>query len=247
MKDFNYFQPTEIRFGWGRLKEVGEVVAKYGKRCLLVTVPSFPALEPVFEKVKTLLKDTGVEVAHFDGVIPNPTTENVTAGTKVAEDHKADVVLGVGGGSSMDTAKAIAVEATHDGSCWDYIFSSETQPTEKTLPIITVTTTAGTGSHVTQVSVVTNPAEKYKSALYNPIIYPKVGLVDPQLTLTVPEHVTASTGFDVLCHPICLLKKLSDLWLSICLQQLKMAQTKKRGLQWPGLTRWLVCVLQMLV
>ncbi|MHC4790100.1 MAG: iron-containing alcohol dehydrogenase [Planctomycetota bacterium] len=200
MKDFNYFQPTEIRFGWGRLKEVGEVVAKYGKRCLLVTVPSFPALEPVFEKVKTLLKDTGVEVAHFDGVIPNPTTENVTAGTKVAEDHKADVVLGVGGGSSMDTAKAIAVEATHDGSCWDYIFSSETQPTEKTLPIITVTTTAGTGSHVTQVSVVTNPAEKYKSALYNPIIYPKVGLVDPQLTLTVPEHVTASTGFDVLCH-----------------------------------------------
>ncbi|MHC4457557.1 MAG: iron-containing alcohol dehydrogenase [Planctomycetota bacterium] len=197
MKDFNYFQPTEIRFGWGRLKEVGEVVAKYGKRCLLVTVPSFPALEPVFEKVKTLLKDTGVEVAHFDGVIPNPTTENVTAGTKVAEDHKADVVLGVGGGSSMDTAKAIAVEATHDGSCWDYIFSSETQPTEKTLPIITVTTTAGTGSHVTQVSVVTNPAEKYKSALYNPIIYPKVGLVDPQLTL---EHVTASTGFDVLCH-----------------------------------------------
>lgn len=200
MKDFNYFQPTEIRFGWGRLKEVGEVVAKYGKRCLLVTVPSFPALEPVFEKVKTLLKDAGVEVAHFDGVIPNPTTENVTAGTKVAKDHKADVVLGVGGGSSMDTAKAIAVEATHDGTCWDYIFSSETQPTEKTLPIITVTTTAGTGSHVTQVSVVTNTAEKYKSALYNPIIYPKVGLVDPQLTLTVPEHVTASTGFDVLCH-----------------------------------------------
>jgi alcohol dehydrogenase class IV len=200
MKDFNNFQPTEIRFGWGRLKEVGEVVAKYGKRCLLVTVPSFPALEPIFEKVKTLLKDAGVEVEHFDGVIPNPTTENVTAGTKVAKDHKADVVLGVGGGSSMDTAKAIAVEATHDGTCWDYIFSSETQPTEKTLPIITVTTTAGTGSQVTQVAVVTNTAEKYKSALYNPIIYPKVGLVDPQLTLTVPEHVTASTGFDVLCH-----------------------------------------------
>lgn len=199
MKNFNYYQPTEIRFGWGRVKEVGEVAAKYGKRCLLVTVPVFPALEPVFEKVKTSLKNAGVEVAHFDGVIPNPTTDSITAGAKVAKAHNADVVLGVGGGSSMDTAKAIAVEATHKGTCWDYLFF-KTPPTEKTLPIIAVTTTSGTGSQVTQVAVVTNPAEKCKSAIYNPIIYPRVSIVDPELMLTVPEHVTASTGFDVFCH-----------------------------------------------
>ncbi len=200
MKNFNYYQPTEIRFGAGRLSEVGEVAAKFGKRCLLVTVPVFAAIEPVVEKVKASLTDTGVKVAHFDGVIPNPTTESITAGAKAAKAHKADVVLGLGGGSSMDSAKAIAVEATHKGTCWDYLWFSKTQPTEKTLPIVAVTTTSGTGSQVTQVAVVTNSEKRDKSAIYNPIVYPRVSIVDPELMLTVPEHVTASTGFDVFCH-----------------------------------------------
>jgi alcohol dehydrogenase class IV len=200
MKNFNYYQPTEIRFGCGRISEVGEAVARFGKRCLLVTVPAFAALEPVFEKVKASLKDTGVEVAHFDGVVPNPTTESITAGADAAKAHKADVVLGLGGGSSMDSAKAIAVEATHKGTCWDYLWFSKTQPTEKTPPVIAITTTSGTGSQVTQVAVVTNSEKRDKSAIYNPIVYPRVSIVDPQLMLTVPEHVTASTGFDVFTH-----------------------------------------------
>lgn len=100
----------------------------------------------------------------------------------------------------MDTAKAIAVEATHPGTAWDYLWFRDTQPTEKTLPIIAVTTTSGTGSQFTQVAVVTNPAEKNKSAIYNNHVYAKVGIVDPELMVTVPPHVTASTGFDVLCH-----------------------------------------------
>jgi len=140
MKNFNYYQPTEIRFGCGRLYEVGEVVAKFGKRCLLVTVPPFPAIEPTYDKVKASLKTAGVEVSYFDGVVPNPTTESITAGAEMAKAHKADVILGLGGGSSMDSAKAIAVEATHKGTCWDYLWFSKTQPTEKTLPVITVTT-----------------------------------------------------------------------------------------------------------
>jgi alcohol dehydrogenase class IV len=200
MKDFNYYQPTEIRFGQGRLNEIGEIVAKYGERCLLVTVAPFPALEPVFEKTKDLLKEAGVDVAHFDGVIPNPTTESITAGADMAKKHNADVVLGLGGGSSMDSAKAIAVEASHDGTCWDYLWFRDTQPTESTSPVIAVTTTSGTGSQVTQVAVVTNPAEQCKSAIYNPIVYPKVAVVDPELMLTVPEHITASTGFDIFTH-----------------------------------------------
>ncbi len=199
MKDFNYFQPTNIQFGCGRINQIGEIVAKYGKRCLLVTVEPFPAFEPVFEKVKASLKAAGVDVAHFTGAVPNPTTASITAGANLAVEHKSDVVLGVGGGSSMDTAKAIAVEATHEGSCWDYLFY-KTEPTEKTLPVIAVSTTSGTGSQVTQVAVVTNPAEKDKSALYHPIIYPKVAVVDPELMATLPEHITASTGFDAFCH-----------------------------------------------
>src|SRR4030042_1000603 len=144
MKPFSYHQPTEIRFGRGRLKEVPASVASLGGRCLLVTVP--------------------------------------------------------GGGWSMDTAKAIAVEATHPGTAWDYLFFREKQPTDKTLPVVAVTTTSGTGSHVTQVAVVTNPGEKNKSALYHSLLYPRTSIVDPDLMLTVPARVTSATGFDVFAH-----------------------------------------------
>lgn len=200
MKDINYFQPTEICYGCGRINEVGEIVARFGKRCVLVTVPEFDAFAPLFAKVKKSLEDAGVAVAHFDGVIPNPTTESIAAGAEVALAHRADVMLGLGGGSSMDSAKAIAVEATHEGGCWDYRYCSDTQPTEKTLPVVAVTTTSGTGSQVTQVAVMTNTANRDKSAIYNSICFPKVAIVDPELMLTLPEHVTASTGFDVFCH-----------------------------------------------
>ncbi len=200
MKKFNYYQPTDIKFGRGRIEEAGQVVSHWGKRCLLVTVAVFPEFEPLFAKVKASLEESGVVAAHFDGVIPNPTTDVVSAGARMASEHRADVILGLGGGSSMDTAKAIAVEATHDGTSWDYLFYRETQPTEKTLPVVAATTTSGTGSQVTQVAVVTNPDEKDKSALYHPLLYPKASIVDPELMLTVPEHITASTGFDVFAH-----------------------------------------------
>ena len=200
MKPFTYFQPTEIRFGAGRVADTGEAAARFGRRCLIVTVPVYPALAAALKKIRTSLQDAGLAVAHFDGVIPNPTTDVIAAGARLAREFKADVVLGLGGGSSLDAAKAIAVEATHEGSCWDYLFFKPSQPTEKTLPVVAVTTTSGTGSQVTQVAVVTNPREKNKSALYHPRIYPRVGIVDPELMVTAPKHVTATTGFDVLAH-----------------------------------------------
>jgi len=201
MKAFEYFQPTRIVFGAGRISEVGGLVAEFGKRCLLATVDEekFAPLKPTFDKAKASLAEAGVEVAHFQGVIPNPTTDSITEGARMAEEFKADVVLGVGGGSSMDTAKAIAVEATHEGSAWDYLFY-KTPPTEKTLPIVAVSTTSGTGSQVTQVAVMTHTETRDKSAIFDPIVYPKVAVVDPELMLTVPTKVTASTGFDVFCH-----------------------------------------------
>ena len=199
MKPFDYFQPTEIRFGRGRVAEVGEAVSQCGGRCLVVTEGNVEALEPVFQKVRTSLEEAGVAVARFDGVIPNPTTDTITAGAEAAKAHRADVVLGLGGGSSMDSAKAIAVEATHEGTSWDYLFYKE-PPTEKTLPVIAVTTTSGTGSQVTQVAVVTHTETRDKSAIFDPIVYPKVAIVDPELMVTLPERVTAMTGFDVFCH-----------------------------------------------
>lgn len=199
MREFNYFQPTEIRFGRARIEEVGEVVSKYGKKCLLVTVKPFPAMQGLFEKIKALCREAGVEVYHFDGVVPNPTTDSVNPGTEMAIQNSVDVVLGVGGGSSMDTAKAIAVGATHEGEAWDYLYFKK-DPTEKTLPIIAVSTTSGTGSQVTQVAVMSETATHTKSAIYHPNVYARVAIVDPELMLTVPRNVTASTGFDVFTH-----------------------------------------------
>jgi len=200
MRKFDYFQPTEIRFGCGRVNEIGTAAVRFGQRCLLVTVPSFPAVGLLYEKVKDFLLAEGIKVAHFDKVAPNPTTDIVSEGAAMARDFKADVVLGLGGGSSLDTAKAIAVEARHAGSAWDYLYFRDTQPSAETLPILTIPTTSGTGSHVTQVAVITRTQEKNKSAIFHPVIYPKVSIVDPELVRTVPDHITAATGFDVLTH-----------------------------------------------
>ncbi|MCJ7586217.1 MAG: iron-containing alcohol dehydrogenase [Anaerolineales bacterium] len=200
MEAFNYYQPTEIRFGRGRIQEIGEMVSRFGKRCLLVTVLNTGFISLLLDSIQKRLEEAGVEAAHFDGVVPNPTTEIVTVGAKMAKDFRAEVILGVGGGSSMDTAKAIAVEATHPGTAWDYLYFKETQPTHKTLPVIAVTTTSGTGSQVTQVAVMTHTALKTKSAIFHPIIFPRVCIVDPDLMLSASAHLTASTGFDVFCH-----------------------------------------------
>ncbi len=199
MYDFNYYQPTEIRFGRGKVNEVGDAVKRFGTKCLIVTTPEFPEIAPLYARIKKILTEAGVKWAHFDQVQPNPTTENITAGADMAKDLGAEVMLGVGGGSSMDSAKAIAVEATHEGTAWDYLFF-KTPPTDKTLPIVAVTTTSGTGAHVTQVAVMTETKSRTKSAIYNSIVFPRVSIVDPELMVTVPEHVTASTGWDVFCH-----------------------------------------------
>ena len=200
LRSFSYYQPTRIHFGFGKLEEVGRIVSRYGKRALLVTVPPFPALEPVFEKTKSLLRKSGVEVAHFDQVIPNPTTESISWGAEMARDFHADVVVGLGGGSSIDTAKAIALEVTHEGTAWEYRLFGERKVTREILPIIAIPTTSGTGSQVTAVSVLTNPKERFKSAIVDPLLFPKEAIVDPDLVMTLPQHLTASTGFDAFAH-----------------------------------------------
>ncbi len=175
---------------------------EFGSRVLLVTSDSSsPELKMQYEKVIELLTLKGISVAHFDGVRPNPTTDMVREGAELARVSGAKVIIGYGGGSSMDAAKAISVEATHDGSCWDYLFYKTPQPDPgKLIPVITVTTTSGTGAHITQIAVITNSNERDKSALYNASLFPKVSIIDPELMVSVPAVVTANTGFDVFCH-----------------------------------------------
>ncbi len=200
MRNFNFYEPTRIMFGWERVSEIGKTISRIGKKCLLVTVKPFPAMAPIFEKVKNSCSEVGVEVVHFDGVIPNPTAKSINLGSEIASNNKVDVVLGIGGGSSIDTAKAIAVGATHEGDVWDYRLGQKRIESKKVLPIVVVPTTAGTGAEVTNMAVIKNSDEKFKSALANWAIVPRVSIVDPELTLTVPPHITASTGFDTFCH-----------------------------------------------
>ena len=199
MKHFDYFAPTEIIFGAGRVTEAGALAARYGKKAMLVTVPEFPAVAELYAKVKKSLADAGVACVHYDGVIPNPTTELVTRGAELAKAEGVDVVIGLGGGSSMDTAKAIAVEATHPGTAWDYNCHTA-GPTEQTLPILAISTTAGTGSQTTPCAVITKTSAKDKSAIWNKNIFPRAAIVDPEVTLSLPASVTAQTGFDAFCH-----------------------------------------------
>ena len=199
MKSFNYFAPTEIVFGCGRVNEIDSYTARYGHRALLVTGSHSKSVAALVERVVSKLNDAGIETAHFNGVIPNPTTDIVTKGAELAKKLSAKVVIGIGGGSSMDAAKAIAVEATHPGTAWDYLHYTS-GPTEKTLPIITIGTTAGTGSQTTPCSVITKTEDKDKSAIWHKNIFPRVAIVDPETTLSMPPDVTAQTGFDAFCH-----------------------------------------------
>jgi alcohol dehydrogenase class IV len=201
LKAFEYQHAGEIIFGNGRISEVGSLVSRYGRRCLVVSGPKAGALRDLYPIVGDLLEHLGLDWEHFDGVMPNPTVDLISTGAKLAKKFKADVVLGIGGGSSLDAAKAIAVEATHEGSSWDYLFFKQ-EPSSKTLPVIAVGTTSGSGSQATQVAVITDTASRDKSALSNDHLIPRAAIVDPQLTLSVPSIVTAATGFDVLCHAL---------------------------------------------
>jgi len=199
MKNFTYFAPTQIIFGNGRVAEVGAAAAQYGQKALLVTMPVIEVMAPLYQRVKDSLAAAGVACVHFDGVAPNPTTDMVTKGAAIAREHAVDVVIGLGGGSAMDTAKAIAVEATHPGTAWDYNCHTA-GPGKQTLPIIAVGTTAGTGSQTTPCAVITKTDDKDKSAIWHPHIFPRVAIVDPEITATMPVSVTAQTGFDAFCH-----------------------------------------------
>jgi alcohol dehydrogenase class IV len=199
LKAFEYQHGGEIIFGNGRISEVGSLVSRYGRRCLIVSGPKKGALRDLYPIVGDLLEHLGLDWEHFDGVLPNPTVDLISSGAKLAKKFNADVILGIGGGSSLDAAKAIAVEATHEGTSWDYLFFKQ-KPSSKTLPVVAVGTTSGSGSQATQVAVITDTASRNKSALANAYLIPRIAIVDPQLTLSVPPMVTATTGFDVFCH-----------------------------------------------
>lgn len=196
---FVFHMPTQVVFGRGCVRSIGEHVAPLGTRAVLVTMPELP----MADSVRADLEAAGIETTVFTQVKPNPIVPMVDEGARVAREVRAQVVIGLGGGSAMDTAKGIAVGATHDGSVWEYVldYAGETrEPTPATLPIVAIPTTAGTGAEVSGVAVLGNPNTKQKGPIRNGFIFPRIALVDPELTFTMPPRLTASSGFDAFTH-----------------------------------------------
>ncbi|MGC9318570.1 MAG: iron-containing alcohol dehydrogenase [Armatimonadota bacterium] len=201
MQSFDFFNSVRLLFGTGQLQRLGDCAAQYGRRAMLVTGRSSARETGVLDRAMHRLDEAGVEVTLFDRVMPNPTDEIVEEGGELAREVGADVVIGLGGGSPMDAAKGIAVAATDDRPVSEFLTPPDkAQPTDATLPLICVTTTSGTSSELTPYAVITVRDLTMKSSIGGDHIYPRVAIVDPELTLTCPPSVTANTGADVLAH-----------------------------------------------
>lgn len=200
MESWNFYMPTRIRFGWGRLPEIRQVVDELGgKRVFLVTGKRFAKEYGLLEKINEHLRGLFLEV--YPQIEENPTVETVDRGTNRCKEAQCDLVIGLGGGSALDAGKAIAMLQRNPGSIREYL-DQERVCSTKGLPFIAIPTTSGTGSEVTPFTVITHKEKRAKPAIAPPQNFPDVALVDPELTLTMPFQVAASTGLDALCQAI---------------------------------------------
>jgi alcohol dehydrogenase class IV len=199
----NWNYPTSIRFGAGRIKELAEACKAVGlKRPLLVTDPGLARLNMISDAMVSLRK-AGIDVALFSEVKPNPVAANVEAGVRVLRNAKNDGVIAWGGGSGLDTGKAIAFMAGQTRPMWDFEdigdWWTRANPAG-ILPVIAVPTTAGTGSETGRASVITDPLTKTKKVIFHPKMMPQVVIADPELTVGLPPGLTAGTGMDAFIH-----------------------------------------------
>ena len=205
MKAFTAYIPTRLLFGAGKLKEL-HLQKMPGKRALLVLSRGKSAKESgALKRAEEELAAAGVSYALFDEIEANPLKDTVMRGAACARREGCDFILALGGGSVMDASKAIAAMATNAGDVWDYISggTGKGKTLEKDpLPLIAVTTTAGTGSEVDAWGVISNPETNEKIGFGgDDRLFPVLAVVDPQLMLTVPPQSTAYQGFDALFHP----------------------------------------------
>ena len=200
--NFEFYNPTRLVFGAGTFSKLGEEVSEHGKKALIVTGGGSVKRSGVFDRAVASLKNAGVSVAEFSGVEPNPRITTVRRGAQIARDEGCDVIVALGGGSTMDASKVIAAAVLYDGDPWDLIGHGQKNwviPTQA-LPIITAPTLAATGSEMNCGAVISNDETKVKSFVQTDSLFPKVALVDPELTLSVPKDQTAYGVCDIITH-----------------------------------------------
>ncbi len=193
-----YHLPVHVIFGRGRVAEVGKRASVYGQRALLVTGAHSIRRSGLLNRIMEYLKKAGMTVELFDRVEQNPLTTMAEEGAILAKNTGCQVVIGVGGGSIMDCAKAIAFLVKNEGDVNDYIYGREQGGLA--LPIILVPTTCGTGSEGNGFAVLTNKENGDKKSLRSNVIVPKTSIVDSELMETMPKQVLSSVGFDAFCH-----------------------------------------------
>ncbi len=201
--NFQYFMPSRIVFGSGSLNQLA-TLALPGKKALIV-ISSGKSMKNngYLDRVRELLKENSTDSVVFDKIQPNPTLKHVMEGAELARSRGCDFVIGLGGGSSIDSAKSIAVMAKNPGDYWDYISggSGKGQPVKNgALPIVAITTTAGTGTEADPWTVVTKEETGEKIGFGNDDTFPTLSIVDPEIMLSVPAHLTAYQGFDAFFH-----------------------------------------------
>jgi len=192
---FEFATATRILFGPGTLREVGPLTAEMGHRALITSGLAIPHIQTLLD----LLSAQGIECIRFP-VTGEPTTDLVRLGTQRAREERCDLVIGFGGGSALDAGKAIAMLLTNGGDPLDYleVIGKGKPITRASAPCIAIPTTAGTGAEATRNAVLGSPEHRVKASLRSPLMLPRLAVVDPELTYSVPPAVTANTGLDAL-------------------------------------------------
>lgn len=198
--EWEFMLPVKLVFGNGKRKDLEKYINEIGgTRGILVCSKSFAKNGTADEFVKM---SNGLIKGIFSDVRPNPTTDNVDSCVKLMRELDADFAVALGGGSPMDCCKAACAIAKGNDVIRSYHTGGKAIHANEAIPMIAVTTTSGTASEVTNISVLTDVALNLKNPMNDPAMYPKIAVIDPELTLTVPKQITASTGLDVLAHAV---------------------------------------------
>ena len=194
--------PTKIIFGVGCIKQLGMEAGNLGKKAIMVTGQTSLRRSGLLDKVVQDLNSNRVEVIVFDRVVPNPRSSTIDEGAKLVREQGIDLLIGMGGGSAIDSAKGIRLASTGTRPIWGYISASEIQLSQPLPPLILVPTMAATGSEANHFASITNWEKREKRGLASPHLFPTLSIVDPELTLSVPPQQTAQGGVDIFCHAV---------------------------------------------
>lgn len=203
--NFTYFMPTEIIFGPGTLEKLATVKLPGKKALLVIGSGNSMRRHGYLDRVINYLKQNGVDYVVYDKILPNPIAEHVVEGAEVAKDNGCDFVIGLGGGSTIDSSKAIAVMAKNPGDYWDYVSGGSGKGMEVkngALPIVAIPTTAGTGTESDPWAVVTKTETNEKIGFGCKYTYPTLSIVDPELMVSIPPKFTAYQGMDAFFHSV---------------------------------------------